>query len=98
VGSPEYAPYFHELLMQLSSGIPGERALTAAYGKSIDAISNDLDLRVRRGTFTTRDFPALPATDVAVEVSRVSDLQLKRLLAELLYADGELDPAESLYA
>ncbi|HSU59551.1 MAG TPA: DUF1570 domain-containing protein [Bryobacteraceae bacterium] len=97
-GSPEYALYFHELLNQLSSGRPSERALTTVYGKSIDAIGNDLDLRVRRGTFTTREFPALPATDVAVEVSGVSDLQLKRLLAELLYADGELDRAESLYA
>ncbi len=97
IGSPEYAPDFGELLTKLNAGVPSARAFAAIYGKSIDVVTNDLQVWVRDRRFTTREFPALPSTGSAVEVSKLSDLQFKGVLAELLLTDGELDRAKSLY-
>ena len=97
VSSPEYAPHFRELLRNLNSGTPSARALTAIYGKSLDGIESDLEVQVRKQNFTARKFPALPSTDFAVEVSALSDFQLKEVMAGLLFADGAFDRAKSFY-
>lgn len=97
IGSPEYAPHFRELLTNLNAGTPSARALTGIYGKSLEGIESDLEVWVRKQKFTTRDFPALSSMEFVVQVSALPDFQLKKVMAELLFADGAFDRAESLY-
>lgn len=98
IESPEYASRFRDLIAQLNSGTPSATALTAIYGKSLDAISKDWHTRVEEHKFPIRIFPPIPVTGLPVEISELSEVQSTALLADLLMADGKLDRAESLYA
>jgi tetratricopeptide (TPR) repeat protein len=98
VGSPDYAPRFRELLTDLNRGTPSAQTLPAVYGRSLNDIAGDLERWVRGRKFTTREFPALPSTQFAIETLGLSNFQLKEVLAGLLFADGALARAETLYA
>ncbi len=58
--SPDYGPRFQTLLTALSSGTPSLKSLTTVYGKTADAISNDVHAWVNnRAKFTPVPLPAL---------------------------------------
>ncbi len=97
VDSPEYAPHFHDLINALSSGKPSAQAVTSVYAKSLAAIANDWQVWVGKHESKPRDFGAIPQMPVTVRVSEVPKFQANALMAELLLAEGKLDPAKSLY-
>jgi Flp pilus assembly protein TadD len=98
IGSPEYAPHFRDLIAKLNSGTSGAQALTAVYGKSLEAIAKDQQIHVDDRSFTVRSSPAIPHARIPIETSELSDIQSRALLADLLMADSELDRAQSIYA
>ncbi len=98
VGAPEYAPHFRDLITTLNRGTPGAQALTATFGKSLDAISGDLRARVHNRSFAALYYPAIRRASIRADISELSSVQSRTLLAELLTAEGELQRAESFYA
>lgn len=98
ISAPEYAPHFRDLITTLNRGTPGAQALTAIFGKSVDAISGDLRARVHDRSFAVASYPAIPQNNVPLEISKLSETQSRMLLAELLVAEGQLQRAESFYA
>ncbi len=96
--SPDYGPRFQTLLTALSSGTPSLKSLTTVYGKTADAISNDVHAWVNnRAKFTPVPLPALLTSKVRVEVSEVPAFDAQLILADLLLATGRLERADTLY-
>ena len=100
--SPQYALNFSELINALSSGTPGSQALSAIYGKSLPAISSDLRTwtRIKHQPVSLPGIQPGPilAQNAAVESSiDVTPLLARALIADLLFAEGELDRAATLY-
>ena len=95
--SPEYGPRFGALTAALASGTPGSQALAAVYGKSLDAITHDLQ------AWTAIKHPPVPLPgiqvgQIAVQTSeQVSPYQAKLVMGDMLLAAGALDRAEALY-
>jgi tetratricopeptide (TPR) repeat protein len=96
--SPDYGSRFHSLLRELAAGTYSLKALTSVYGKSADAISNDVHAWLNiRGRFTPVPLPALATGKIPVDVSDVSAFDAQLILADLLLASGQLERAERLY-
>src|SRR6185503_12804193 len=80
-----YSPKWPEFLRAIQAGKPSADALTATYGKSLDAIERDLTEYVRGDRFATRVY-TLPAKGVepsGVTPSRPADFDVKLLLVDL---------------
>ncbi len=95
--SPEYAPGFKRFLALAGSGSPGLDALLSAYGKSADAIARDLRNWLKQRRLPVIQLPAVVAESVPVEVSDVSPIASRLLLAQVLLAAGEFDRAETRF-
>lgn len=98
ISSPEYAPYFRNLVAILNAGTPGVQALTTLYEKSLDGIAADLRTRVQRRAITALSYPSISQAMPTADVSELSDAESRTLLADVLTAGGQLQRAESLYA
>ncbi len=95
--SPEYAPGFQKVLALAGSGSPGLEALRTTYGKSGDAIARDLRDWLNQRTLPVIQLPAVVTESVPVEVSDVSPIATRLLLAQVLLAAGEFDRAETRF-
>lgn len=96
--APEYRPQIQALIAALTSGTPSLQTMTKVYAKPLDTIAQDVrawtDARHKVERFSVADV----ATRIAgLEVSSVPASASKSLMAELLFAIGELDRAEALY-
>ena len=96
--SPEYAPRFHDLIATLNTGKASAPVLTSIYGRSLESIARDLQVRVSKHIFNELNYQAVPQAQVHVEISGLSDAQSTALLADLLTAEGRLQQAEALYS
>ncbi len=95
--SAEYGPQFRELATALSFGQPSVEAFQRIYGKTAGEITHDLHAWLdRRGAPPVRLAGVTPQS-ITVQVSDVPSLASRSLMAELLFAVGELDRAEALY-
>lgn len=96
--SPEYGPRFQALLAAVTSGIPSPQAMANVYSKPLDAIARDLhdwvDTRHKSGSVSA--FSGIPTT-VSIKISTLPVFASRSLIAELLFAIGELARAEALY-
>jgi Flp pilus assembly protein TadD len=95
--APDYSPRFPRLVAALTSGTPGSEALTAVYGKPLNAIEHDAQQWIASRNFRPVAMPGISATPVAVEVTSVSAVDSQLLLGEVLFTSGESDRAETLY-
>lgn len=95
--SREYAPRFPVLIAELASGAPGAKALTSVYGRSLDAIETDLRAYVSVRRFTPVSLRGLAAPITASETFRLSSFASRSMLADVLFATGDLERAEGLY-
>jgi tetratricopeptide (TPR) repeat protein len=95
--SPEYGPKFRDLVNALSFGQPSLEAFQKIYGKSAEELTRDLRAWVdRRGAVPVR-LPGIAALHVEVRVSDVPEPASRALMAELLFAMGQLDRAEAMF-
>jgi len=92
--SPGYAAGFEQLI-----ATPGQ-GFTKIYGKQADAMERDLRTWVNQGAASLVQLPrvSLDPGAGAVEVSDVSQIASRLLLAQLLLAAGEFDRAEALFS
>jgi tetratricopeptide (TPR) repeat protein len=95
--SPEHAPGFQKFLALAGSGSPGLDALMSTYGKSADAITRDLRNWLNQRTLPVIQLPEVVIGSVPVEVSDVSPIVSRLLLAQVLLAAGEFDRAERAF-
>jgi hypothetical protein len=84
--SPGYAPDFQQFIAAAGVGSP-----------SIDVLTHDLRMWVDSGASASVRLPRVSSDSVTVEVSDVSPLASRLLLAQLLLAAGEFDRAEALF-
>ena len=96
--SPEYAPGFQKFLALAGSGSPGLEALLSTYGKSADAIARDLRNWLKQRRLPVIQLPAVVAGSAPVDISDVSPIASRVLLAQVLFAAGEFDRAETRFA
>src|SRR5207302_11179247 len=78
------------------SGQSGTQALPLVYGRSLDVITRVLRSWTA-GRHPSLALPGVPAVFVTPQISGVSALASRSLMAELLAAIGEHDRAEALY-
>ena len=97
VASPEYRPRFPELVAALRSGAPASAALTKVFGRSLDAITADMQTHFNRAPLAPVTVPGVAVGSIKVSSSPVSTSTSRSVLAELLSASGELDRAATLY-
>jgi len=95
--SPEYAPGFQKFLARVALGTSGRQALDAIYAKSPEAVTRDLHRWVDRGNQPTIQLPEVRAAAPLVEVSAVSPLAVRLVLAKILLAAGEFDRANERF-
>ena len=95
--SPDYGPRFSALMTALSAGTPATQALTTTYRRQLTTIARDAHAWIKTGHFTPVRLPGVAMPDVGVEVTTVSPFDSHLLLAELLFASGDLDRAEASY-
>jgi hypothetical protein len=95
--SPEYRSRFPELITALSSGTPSDQALTTIYGKPLDEITVDLRAWVDTRRITPDSLPEVVPDAVSVDVSEVTPLAWRGVLAELLLATDKFERAEAEY-
>jgi tetratricopeptide (TPR) repeat protein len=84
--SPSYAAGFQQVIAAAGVGSP-----------SIDVLTHDLRMWVGTGASALVRLPRVSSDSVGVEVSDVSPLASRLLLARLLLAAGEFDRAETLF-
>lgn len=95
--SPDYAPGFKRLVATLEGGGASLPSLTAIYGKPPEAIARDLRGWVDQSRPPVIELPPLPPAEPRVQVSDVSPLASRILLAKVLLAAGEYDRAETRF-
>lgn len=95
--SPEYGRLFPSLVVALTSGQAGARALPTTYGRSLDLITRDLRAWVDGRRFRATPLDGVSTGEVKVTTSALSPFASRSLMAELLLTIGELDRAETLY-
>jgi tetratricopeptide (TPR) repeat protein len=95
--SPSYAAGFQQFIARAGAGSPGLEVLTKSYGKSVDTIAGDLRAWVNQRASWAVQLPRVSPKSALVEVSDVSPLASRLLLAQLLLAAGEFDRAEGLF-
>lgn len=96
--SPGYAAGFQQFVARAGPGSSSLEALTKSYGKSADAIARDFRAWVDQRASRAVQLPRVSPESVAVEVSPVSPLASRVLLAQLLLAAGEFDRAQALFS
>lgn len=97
MGSPTYQPRFPELVRAVSSGAPGDHAIASVYGRSLDAITADLQAWAGHRRVTPVTLPALAPGAVEAEVSGIPLIRWQSAIAELLFDSGKLDRAKEAY-
>jgi len=96
--SPTYGPRFHALITALTLGTPGIEAFATILKKSPAALSADLHSWEKNpARLVPVSLPGVRSNDIATEISDVSTLESRSMLAELLLAANQLDRAEVLY-
>jgi tetratricopeptide (TPR) repeat protein len=95
--APDYAPVFQKLVGRISSGTPGDEALTAVCGKSIERIAADLHRWVNRPVLPAIELPRIQPATLAINVSTVPAIRSRVLLAQVLLAAREYDRAEERF-
>uniref|UniRef100_Q027J8 Uncharacterized protein n=1 Tax=Solibacter usitatus (strain Ellin6076) TaxID=234267 RepID=Q027J8_SOLUE len=94
--SPPYGARFPALLAALASGVGSERALREVYGVPVAVVERDLRARLARGAPAV-PLPPVPGAAAEVHVAGLTTFEARALLADLRFANGELEVAESLY-
>lgn len=94
--APDYAPGFPTFVSRVSAGTPGVEALAAVYAKTPESLARDLHGWVNQAQ-PTIELPEVRSDAPEVNVSGVSPVAARILLAELLLASGEFDRAESQF-
>jgi tetratricopeptide (TPR) repeat protein len=84
--SPGYASGFQQFIAAGGAGLP-----------SMDVLTHDLRMWVDQGASPAVQLPRVTSDSGAVEISEVSPLASRLLLAQLLLAAGEFDRAEALF-
>ncbi len=97
LGSPAYRPRFAEFVAAVAAGGPSDEALTKVYGRSLEEITADLRAWVRTRRITPQLLPPPAGPEAPIEVSGVSLLTWRSVLADLLMATGKLERAEEAY-
>ena len=95
--SPAYGPRFEQLKTALGSGTPSVKALTDVYSKSLAEIETDLHAWVHAARPWSAKLPGVSVGDIDIRISAVAAVESRAVIAELLFATGELDRAETLY-
>ncbi len=96
--SPEYAPRFGDLIGMLNSGASSsQQAFARIYGKTPDAILNDVRDWIDHTRSSRRTLSALAPETFGMDVNPVSEFQARAMIADLLFAQGEWDRAEQIY-
>ena len=95
--SRDYGPRFSSLMGALAAGSPSAQALTSVYGKSLEAIGRDLRAYIANHPFRPVPFPGIVAPPMAAQISEISAIASRSMLADLVGASGQLDRAEALY-
>jgi tetratricopeptide (TPR) repeat protein len=96
--SPDYAPGFQKFVARVASGTSGLEALTATYAKSAQAVTRDLHVWVGQRTPPVIQLPEVIAGAVPADLSDVSLLAVRLLLAQVLLAAGEFDRASAFFS
>lgn len=98
VFSPVYGPRFADLLGLLRSGEVGsDEALAKVYGKPAEQIMADVKNWIAGNHSSRQILPPLTRETFTVQSESISDREARELLADLLYASGELNRAQRLY-
>src|SRR5439155_3963381 len=92
--SPAYKGEFQAFIHALNSGTSSEQALTAVYGKSVDAVDRDARAWAARTRFTAVSLPGVATESSAVEVFELTLTASRLMLAEVVLGGGQLDRAE----
>ncbi len=95
--APDYNPRVSALLTAVAAGVPGDYALHITYGKTLDAIRDDLHAWVGRSTFPTPTFAGVVPAAGTAATSELSPVESQALLASLLFSSGQPDRAEAMY-
>jgi tetratricopeptide (TPR) repeat protein len=95
--SPEYSQQFQAFVAALDSGTPSSRAFATVYGKSLEAVERDARAWAGRSRFTSIPLPGVAAGSAAADVSELTPVASRLMLAEVVFAGGQLDRAEALY-
>lgn len=80
--SPAYAARFNDLMERITSGTPSQQALEATYGRSVDAVSNDLRDWFLKG----RSAPVAPtptSDQLSMDLSEVPSSTVRALLTAI---------------
>jgi len=95
--SPEYAPGFQKFVALVGSGSSSWEAFKTTYAKSESEITHDLHVWLAQGVFQTIQLPEVDTGALPTDVSAVSPLAARLLLAQVLLAAGEFDRAEACF-
>jgi len=95
--SPDYAPGFDGFVARVGAGVPGPEAMEGVYGKTLDAVTGDLHRWVSQAKQPTIDLPPLGRNALAVQISELSGLESRLMLAHLMLAAGQYDGAEARF-
>lgn len=96
VFSPAYQARFGELLQAAESSDFDVNTMSRMYGKPVGIIQADLRAWIettRAGTL----LPGIPDVREHIEVNELTAFESERMLADLLFARGDLDGAEAAY-
>ncbi len=94
--SPAYAGRFGELLHAAASGDFDSGTITGVYGKPVSAIMTDLRTWAEKSKPAV-SLPGIAAVPEQVQVSQLTKFESDRMLADLLFACGEMDRADEAY-
>jgi hypothetical protein len=95
--APAYAPRFAQFVAAIHSGDTSEQAFLRIYGKSAEAVEQD----IRQRNIRHRRMPIPLAGEVpgavTVEFADVTELRARTLIAEVVMLAGDPDHAAALY-
>jgi tetratricopeptide (TPR) repeat protein len=96
MGSAAYSGRFAEFVAQSNAGASGDQLFRKVYGKSLEEVAADLEIWVR-DEHLPREIVS-PASDLQeMQISPLSAIQSRSLLAQLLVLAGHLDEASVRY-
>ena len=95
--SPAYAGGLQQLITSLSSGNPSTEVFHAVYGKSIAAITLDLQSWVDGHRRVPFKLPGVAPERTALTLTEVPQGASRAVLAELFLTNGDLGKAKKLY-
>ena len=97
MASPRYSGRFSDLFTALAAGTPSPEAIAAAYGRSLEEITRDLRVWIRKRRIAPTPLPAVSPGDGLLQVTPVTPVAWRSLLAEVLLVTGKVDRAETAY-